>query len=126
MKTFVSGAKSTEQKPRYDLLELCAIRRWAQRMAHGAASHGERNYQNGAGDAEFVQDRVNHMLEHAHKYASGDQSDDHLGAIMANAGMLIWLEEHCQIAQQINGNTHTFTVNERDLAGVLMGPDCGA
>jgi hypothetical protein len=93
MKTYTSGAKSSEQKPRYDLLEQAALKRWAARMAKGAASHGERNYQKGARDPVFITDRINHLIEHAMKYATGDRSDDHLGAIMANAGMLIWIEE---------------------------------
>src|SRR5688572_1216331 len=93
MKTFDSGAKSTEQKPRYDLCELVAFTRWAARMAKGAGTHGPRNYQKGANDPVFRTDRINHLIEHALRYASGDRSDDHLGAVMANAGMLIWIDE---------------------------------
>ncbi len=94
MQTFESGAKSSAERDRFDLCELVALQRWARRMAKGAASHGERNYQKGANDAAFVRDRINHLLEHAMRYAQGDRTDDHLGAVMANAGMLIWLEEH--------------------------------
>ena len=94
MKTFTSGAKSSEAKPRYDLIEPEALTRCAARMAQGAASHGERNYQKGACDPDFIRDRKNHLLEHAWKYAAGDVSDDHLGAILANANMLAWLEAH--------------------------------
>jgi hypothetical protein len=93
MKQFTSGAKSSAERPRYDLCERVAFERWAQRMAKGAASHGERNYQKGARDPVFIRDRINHLIEHAMRYAQGDRSDDHLGAVMANAGMLIWCEE---------------------------------
>jgi hypothetical protein len=93
MKEFTSGAKSSEQKPRYDLCPQAAFRRWAQRMAEGAKSHGDRNYQKGASDPVFRLDRINHLLEHAHKFAEGDRSEDHLAAVMANAGMLIWFDE---------------------------------
>jgi hypothetical protein len=93
VKQFESGAKSSAERPRYDLLESVALQRWAARMAKGAASHGERNYQKGVNDPVFVRDRLNHLLEHAMRYANGDRSDDHLGAVMANAGMLIWLTE---------------------------------
>lgn len=92
MHTFDSGAKSSAERDRYDLCELVALKRWAARMAKGAASHGERNYQKGAGDPVFTRDRLNHLLEHAMRYAQGDRSDDHLGAVMANAAILIWLE----------------------------------
>jgi hypothetical protein len=89
---FGSGAKSSEQKPRYDLIPVEALRREAIRMAEGAAAHGENNYQGGKHDAAFVTDRINHLLEHALKYASGDRTEDHLAAIRANTGMLMWIE----------------------------------
>lgn len=92
MKTFDSGAKSSEAKPRYDLL-YPGITRGAVRMAEGAQSHGERNYEKGAHDPVFVKDRENHMVEHALAYAAGDRSTDHLGAVIANACMLIRLEQ---------------------------------
>ena len=91
---FESGAKSSEAKPRYDLIPLDASRREAVRMAEGAAAHGENNYQKGAADRRFVLDRINHLIEHALKYAAGDRAEDHLAAIRCNAGMLIWLESH--------------------------------
>lgn len=90
---FASGAKSSEAKPRYDLIPLVALEREAIRMAEGAAVHGENNYRQGKGDQGFFKDRVNHLLEHALKYAAGDRSEDHLAAIRCNTGMLMWLEE---------------------------------
>lgn len=91
---FDSGAKSSEEQPRIDLIPWEAIRREADRMALGARAHGENNYRKGAGDPAFIRDRVNHLLAHAIKYANGDRADDHLAAIRCNAGMLIWLEAH--------------------------------
>ena len=94
MRTFGSGARSSEEKPRYDLCPAIAYKRWAQRMGEGARSHGERNYQRGiVTDAEFRRDRINHLVEHAVRYAEGDRSEDHLAAVMANASMLMWGEE---------------------------------
>jgi hypothetical protein len=89
---FTSGARSSEEKPRYDLVPACALEREAIRMAEGARSHGENNYQRGLNDAAFIRDRINHMIEHALKYAAGDRSTDHLAAVRANAGMLCWFE----------------------------------
>lgn len=91
---FSSGAKSSEVKPRFDLIPVEAQLREAIRMAEGAATHGDNNYRNGKADAEYVRDRVNHLIEHALLYAAGDRSTDHLAAVRCNAGMLIWLEEH--------------------------------
>ena len=124
---FESGAKSSERRPRYDLIPLLALEREAQRMAEGAASHGENNYQKGAGDPVYVRDRVNHLIHHALLYASGDRSDDHLAAIRANAGMLIWLD-----AQQslLNGRVYCATcdvtrqVVSHPLAEIRC-PTCG-
>ena len=67
-------------------------------MGKGAESHGERNYQKGAGDPNFIRDRKNHLLEHAMKYAAGDTSDDHLAAVLANANICAWLEANSRNA----------------------------
>ena len=89
---FESGAKSSEEKPRYDLIPACALEREAIRMAEGARVHGENNYQKGKNDPTFITDRINHLIEHALKYAAGDRSTDHLAAVRCNAGMLMWIE----------------------------------
>jgi len=94
-----SGAKSSSEKPRYDLIEAAFLRRLAQRMAYGAEKHGERNYRLGAGDDVYRRDRINHLIEHALKYAAGDTSTDHLGAIAANCNMLAWFDEQRAHAQ---------------------------
>ena len=88
MKQFASGAKSSEEAPRYDLIEPAFLDAVARRMAQGAASHGERNYLAGVGDQEFVRDRLNHLVGHVLKLAAGDTSDDHLAAACANLNML--------------------------------------
>ena len=92
MYEFSSGALSSEAAPRYDLIPLASLQRQAARMAQGAETHGPRNYQKGVHDQAFWQDRINHLIGHALAYAAGDRSDDHLGAVLANAGMLADLE----------------------------------
>ena len=94
MAVFESGAKSNEEKPRYDLIPHIALEREAVRMAEGAKDHGENNYRTGVSDPGFIRDRINHLIEHALKYADGDRADDHLAAIRCNAGMLMWIEEN--------------------------------
>ncbi len=89
-----SGAKSSELKPRYDLIPVVALKREAERMAEGARAHGENNYRKGTGDEEFRIDRVNHAIEHLLKYAANDISEDHLAAVRCNCGMLMWLDEN--------------------------------
>jgi hypothetical protein len=90
---FSSGAKSSVEKPRYDLVPLSALRAIAERFGYGASRHGERNFEKGANDPAFVRDRFNHLIEHAMRAASGDTSEDHLGAVLCNAAILIRLRE---------------------------------
>jgi hypothetical protein len=110
MAVFASGAKSNEEKPRYDLIPHVALEREAIRMAEGAKDHGENNYRTGVSDPGFIRDRINHLIEHALRYADGDRSDDHLAAIRCNAGMLAWIE-----AQALQPPVH-FTDAEIDTA----------
>ena len=91
---FDSGAKSSEESPRYDLIPYAAQRREADRWAKGAEFHGENNWQRGRHDPVFQRDRLNHLIEHIKKWADGDRSDDHLAAVRCGAAMLIWFEEH--------------------------------
>jgi hypothetical protein len=89
---FTSGAQSSEEKPRYDLIPLEALIALAERFGFGATRHGARNYEKGYNDPQFVLDRYNHLLEHAHRAAAGDTSENHLAAVMCNAAMLIRLK----------------------------------
>jgi hypothetical protein len=88
---FNSGASSSEEKPRYDLIPHEAMTAVAKRFALGARTHGDRNYENGWNDAAFIRDRFNHLIEHAMRAANGDTSEDHLGAVLCNAAILIRL-----------------------------------
>ena len=106
-----SGAKSSSEKPRYDLIERSFLRRLAERMGYGAAKHGERNYRLGAHDPTYRRDRINHLIEHAFKYADGDTSADHLAAIAANCNILAWMED--QTVTPVSGMT--WTVEAKDV-----------
>lgn len=97
--TFTSGATSSTEKPRFDLIPVAALRRLAERFGYGATKHGDHNYKQGVNDPQFIRDRQNHLIEHAVKYANGDRSTDHLGAVMCNAAMLAELERLATEAQ---------------------------
>lgn len=105
MATFESGATSTTEKPWYHLIPLSGLRRVAERFAYGAKKHGDHNYKKGAYDLNFLRDRKNHMIEHAVKYAGGDTSTDHLGAILCNAMILAELEYIRSLEQPQQGVT---------------------
>lgn len=99
MKKFNSGARSSELKPRYDLVPLEAMTYIAKRLAYGASTHGEHNYKKGYDDPEFLNDRKNHAVEHLFHYIQGDTTPDgdgpleHLSAAITNLAMLAYLEE---------------------------------
>jgi hypothetical protein len=59
----------------------------AGRFAYGATRHGARNYRKGALDEEFILDRINHLIEHAMKFAEDRKTAD-LSAILCNAAIL--------------------------------------
>jgi hypothetical protein len=105
MEQFKNGAKSTEIKPRYDLVPPEAVRYIAERLGLGAEHHGERNFEGGVGDPEFIRDRQNHAVEHLLQYVNGrttgpdkygeyDTPIDHLKAAITNLAMLAYLEDH--------------------------------
>jgi hypothetical protein len=92
MHTFASGAKSTVEKPRYDLVPAEAVQYIAERFAFGASRHGERNWEKGVNDAAFFRDRKNHGFEHYMNYlCTGDVEE--LKAAICNMAMLAAIEE---------------------------------
>lgn len=116
-----SGAKSSHEKPRYDLISRAFLRRLAERMGYGAAKHGERNYRLGIGDATYRRDRINHMIEHALKYAEGDTSTDHLSAIGANCSILTEIDEAVQ--PSVTNNEQPESVNTSRGDGEYVGAE---
>jgi len=91
--TFSSGATSSQQELRHDLVPICAVRRLAQRYTMGAAKHGDYNYRTGLGDEAFVRDRMNHITEHWQKFLLyGSAVDDNLAAVMWGISILMEME----------------------------------
>lgn len=114
MKEFQSGAKSSELKPRYDLIPIEALDYIAARLAVGVAHHGENNYKRGVDDKTFITDRINHAIAHLQNYANRNTTEDtpkqHLQAAITNLAMLCYLEEHQDpIEQIISEYEDTFT-----------------
>ena len=89
--TFASGAMSSGQKPRYDLIPLWALQRIAARFQLGAEKYGVNNWQKGAADKDFILDRINHAIEHLmilkdRIHTNGLSSDDDdAAAVVLNA-----------------------------------------
>lgn len=89
---FPSGAMSSGQKPRYDLIPLWALKRIAARFQLGARKYGVDNWQKGLQDRDFILDRINHAIEHLYILrdhvqggAIASPSDDDAAAVVLNA-----------------------------------------
>lgn len=93
-----SGAKSSFEMPRYDLIYWRVMRVLADRLGYGAEKHGDpHNYRLGVNDADYFRDRTNHLTEHALKLGEAITADDRekqIAAILANCQILLWLNDH--------------------------------
>jgi hypothetical protein len=104
MHKFASGAKSTEEAPRFDLLPLEPMYALIKRFSKGLKKHGHFNWLKGVNDEDFKCDRRNHLLHHTWCYVLGlttvdgkgdtDTPEDHLDAIITNAAMLLTLDKY--------------------------------
>jgi len=87
---FNTGSKrsASEGRGRYDLLPFEAIRRYALRLQEGAGKYGNRNWEKGQPFSRVIES----MIRHAFQYQDGDRSEDHLAAVLFNAGALCHFE----------------------------------
>lgn len=101
---FASGAKSSGKLPRFDLIPWDVFaERLARRYELGLSKYSEDNYRQGINDREFVLDRCNHMLAHAHKAVESfrtmgtllahESDDDDLAAVIWGAIFLMLVQE---------------------------------
>lgn len=87
---FSSGAvrDTVEGKPRYSLIPVAALRRWADLMARGAEKYGERNWELGMPTSRYLDSGMRHLFS----YLEGDRTEDHLAAVLFNVGAMIHFE----------------------------------
>lgn len=93
MKVFKSGATSTVEKPRYDVVPKELIQYAAERFAYGISrGHAKDNWKSIKIDEDFQRDRKNHAFEHfLHWIETGDK--EQLKAVICNLAMFAWLAE---------------------------------
>jgi hypothetical protein len=89
---YPTGARRDTQagKPRYDLIPIEALTRWAELMARGAEKYGDRNWEKGIPTERFYASALRHLLQ----WRSGDSTEDHLSAVLFNIGGIIFNEVH--------------------------------
>lgn len=96
--TFRSGAQSSGNALRYDLIPRSFLRRVALRFGMGAEKYPPFNYRSGLADKEYILDRINHLQEHFQGYIApeneDDLTDDNLGAIAWGCAFLCEVEAH--------------------------------
>ena len=96
VKTFKSGAQSSGNVARFDLVPRGFIERVARRFGLGASKYGERNYRDGLRDREYILDRMNHLQQHMQAYLApqnvDEAVDDNLAAIGWAAAFLCEVE----------------------------------
>lgn len=84
-KEFPSGMHrdSDTDKPRYDLIEIDFLTRWAKLMARGAAKYSARNWELADSEEEWERFRAS-AFRHFIQWFSGDTDEDHAAAIAFN------------------------------------------
>ena len=90
-----SEPKSSKVPLRYDLVPPVFIKRVAQRFTEGAEKYGDSNYREGVARPTFIQDRINHMLNHLQAFLieGPDAPDDNLAAIAWGIAMLMEFQQ---------------------------------
>jgi len=92
---FVTGAhrSSAEGRGRPQDISPLAMLRLSMLLERGAKIHGTRNYQKG-----MSMDRTFGSLKrHIYQYMHGDDSEDHLAAILFNAMVLVDTDERVRL-----------------------------
>lgn len=70
-------------KPRYDLLDLPMLKRWAELMARGSKKYGANNWRLASTEQELNRFKES-ALRHMFQWLEGDTTEDHPSAILFN------------------------------------------
>ena len=92
--SFETGAVRdiVEGKPRPSLLPPMVYKRLALRATEGATKYSDHNWAKGIPFSRYVDAIQRHLWQ----YLEGDGTEDHLAAVMWNAGALMWTEDQVQ------------------------------
>ncbi len=95
-KTYASGAQSSADVARFDLVPRAFLERVARRFGVGAQKYGDLQYRAGLRDREYILDRMNHLQQHVQAYLAPqtveEAVDDNLAAIGWAAAFLCEVE----------------------------------
>lgn len=95
--TFSTGAVRDNggEKGMYAKSPHYAIHRLAVHMQRGASKYGPDNWRKGMP----LSRTLDSLLRHAHQYADGDRSEDHLAAVLFNAAVLLETERAIELGK---------------------------
>lgn len=117
-----SGATSSGQKPRYDLIPLTLLRRIADRFGYGARRHAPYNWRRAieARDKDYILERLNHAMEHLKKAMDTIQfdeipNDDDLGAVCVNCAFAMEYQEATWADRQVKVEFPSFHNGQETL-----------
>ena len=90
-KIFTSGAQRDGDvgRGRFSLIPPTALLAIAKRYEDGANHYGDNNWMKGMPLSRLFDSMIRHLLA----ASEGDESEDHLGAILWNASAWIWTEQ---------------------------------
>ena len=82
---FPSGMRRDidDGKPRYDLVWLPMLKRWAELMARGAVKYGENNWQRANSEIELRRFKAS-AFRHFVQWMNDEVDEDHAAAIFFN------------------------------------------
>jgi hypothetical protein len=80
---------SAEGRGRYDLVPQIVIDRFAKHLEKGAKKYTDNNWQKGMN----IRRCLSSLLRHAFQVLTGDETEDHLAAIIFNAGAVMFFRD---------------------------------
>lgn len=89
-------------KPRYDLLDLPMLKRWAELMARGAKKYGENNWKKAGTEEELNRFKAS-ALRHMFQYMEGDVTEDHGAAVFFNIAVAEMVRSKIELQNSVKG-----------------------
>jgi len=91
---FKSGMKrdTENNKPRYDLVFIPMLTRWADLMSRGAIKYGERNWEKANSPKELNRFKAS-SFRHFIQWLNGEEDEDHASAVFFNIAAVEYLKE---------------------------------
>jgi hypothetical protein len=91
------GGKQSRLERRFDLISPIALQRLAHVLWYGAIRYGDDNWK-----GIFVEDHLNHAIDHVYAFLTGDTDEDHLGHAFCRLMMALDTFENGVVPQDLD------------------------